>query len=107
MLKPLLLGGILILLMAFALACGEAATPEPTAAPPTSAPTAAPTAAPTEAPTPTEAAMEEATEAPAMTGSDVEPALLAAAEARAGGPGAFYLGDGDYSRLVGPAPAEG
>ena len=107
MLKPLLLGGILNLLMAFALACGESATPEPTVAPPTSAPTAAPTAAPTEAPTPTEAAMEEATEAPAMTGSDVDPALLAAAEARAGGPGAFYLGDGDYSRLVGPAPAEG
>ena len=39
--------------------------------------------------------------------SDVDSALLAAAEARAGGPGAFYLGDGDFSRLVGPAPAEG
>ena len=101
--KPLLLGGVLILLLALALACGEAATPEPTAAPPTPVPTAAPT----EAPTPTEAAMEEPTEAPAMTGSDVDPDLLAAAEARAGGPGAFYLGDGDYSRLVGPAPAEG
>ena len=107
MLKPLLLGGVLILLMALTLACGEAATPEPTAAPPTAVPTEAPTAAPTEAPAPTEAAMEEATEAPAMTGSDVDSALMAAAEARAGGPGAFYLGDGDYSRLVGPAPAEG
>ncbi len=103
MIKVSLLAGLLIMLMAFVLACGEAATPEPTAAPPT----AAPTAAPTEAPTPTEAMMEEATEAPAMTDSDVDPALLAAAEARAGGPGAFYLGDGDYSRLVGPAPAEG
>ena len=39
--------------------------------------------------------------------SDVDPDLRAAAEARAGGPGAFYLGDGDFSLLVGPAPAEG
>ncbi len=110
MLKPLLLSGVLILLLAFVLACGESATPEPTAAPPTAVP-------PTAAPTPTEAMMEEEptevmmqeepTEAPAMTGSDVNADLLAVAEARAGGPGAFYLGDGDYSRLVGPAPAEG
>ena len=109
MLKPLLLGGVLILLVALALACGEAATPEPTAAPPpTAAPTVAPTEAPTVAPAATEAAMqEEPTEAPAMTDSDVDPDLLAAAQARAGGPGAFYLGDGDYSRMVGPAPAEG
>ena len=33
--------------------------------------------------------------------------LEEAAEARAGGPGAFYLGDGNYARMVGPAPAEG
>ena len=104
MLKPLLLGGVLILLLALVVACGEAATPEPTAAPPTAAPTA--TSAPA-IPTPTEAAMEEPTEAPAPSGSDVDPALLAAADARAGGPGAFYLGDGDYSQMVGPAPAEG
>ena len=108
MLKPLLLGGVLILLLALVVACGEAATPVPTEPPPTAVPTAAPTAAPTVAPTATEAAMqEEPTEAPAMADSDVDPDLLAAAEARAGGPGAFYLGDGDYGRMVGPAPAEG
>ena len=108
MIKASLLAGLLILLMALVLACGEAATPVPTEPPPTAVPTEAPTVAPTAAPTPTEAAMqEEPTEAPAMTDSDVDPALLAAAEARAGGPGAFYLGDGDFSSLVGPAPAEG
>ncbi len=107
MLKPILLGGVLILLMALVVACGEAATAVPPTEPP---PTAVPTAAPTEAPTaaPTEAMTEEEpTEAAAMTDSDVDPDLLAAAQARAGGPGAFYLGDGDFSSLVGPAPAEG
>ena len=105
MLKPLLLGGVLILLMALVVACGEAATPVPPTATPV-LPTEVPTAAPE--PTPTEAAMqEEPTEAPAMSDSDVDPALMAAAQARAGGPGAFYLGDGDFSLLVGPAPAEG
>ena len=106
MLKPLLLGGVLILLMALVVACGEAATAVPPTEPP---PTAAPTAAPTEAPTaaPTEAMMEEEpTEAAAMM-SDIDPDLMAAAEARSGGPGAFYLGDGDFSLMVGPAPAEG
>lgn len=99
MFRPLALGGVLILLMALALACGGAATAVPTQ-PPTATP------APTAAPTPTTAAMSP-TEAPAASDSDVDPALLAAAEARAGGPGAFYLGDGDFSRMVGPAPAEG
>ncbi len=105
MTKAFLLAGSLILLMALVLACGGAA--EPTAVP-TEAPmaTTAPTEAPTEAPT--QAMMEEQpTKAAAMTDSDVDPALMAAAEARAGGPGAFYLGDGDFSLLVGPAPAEG
>ena len=100
MTKAVLLVGSLILLMTLILACGSAA--EPTEPPPTQAPTAAPTA--TTAPAPTEPAMEEEEES-AM--SDVDPALLAAAEERAGGPGAFYLGDGDFSLLVGPAPAEG
>ena len=100
MTKAVLLVGSLILLMTLILACGSAA--EPTEPPPTQAPTAAPTA--TTAPAPTEPAIEEEEES-AM--SDVDPALLAAAEERAGGPGAFYLGDGDFSLLVGPAPAEG
>ena len=105
MLKPLLLGSILILIMALALACGEAATPEPTAIPPTAVPTAAPTATTAPEPTATEAAMEQEEEDTSM--SDVDPTLLTVAEERAGGPGAIYLGDGDFSRLVGPAPAEG
>ena len=92
-------------MMAFALACGEAATPEPTAAPPTEVPTAAPTATSAPEPTATSAAMEQQDEDTAM--SDIDPVLLAAAEERAGGPGAFHLGGGDFSQLVGPAPAEG
>ena len=106
MVKPLLMGLALILVMAFVVACGgaEEATEAPPA--PTAAPTAVPpTEAPTEAPEPTAAMEEEPEEEAAM--SDVDPALLAAAEARSGGPGAFYLGDGDFSMLVGPAPAEG
>ena len=95
MVKPILLGAALILLMAFILACGEAATPVPTEAPPTAAPTAAPTATPVAAaPTPTEAAAM-------MSGDD---ALKAVADELAGGPGSIYIGDGDFSRLVGPAP---
>ena len=100
MFRPLVLGGALILLLALALACGGAATAVPTATP---QPTAAPTMAPTATPAPTAAPRATA----AMMASDVDPALLAAAEARAGGPGAFYLGDGNYARMVGPAPAEG
>ena len=95
MVKPILLGAALILLMAFILACGESATPVPTEAPPTAAPTAAPTATPVAAaPTPTEAAAM-------MSGDD---ALKAVADELAGGPGSIYIGDGDFSRLVGPAP---
>ena len=95
MVKPILLGAALILLMAFILACGEAATPVPTEAPPTAAPTAAPTATPAAAaPTPTEAAAM-------MSGDD---ALKAVADKLAGGPGSIYIGDGNFNRLVGPAP---
>ncbi len=103
MTKAFLLVGSLILLMAIVVACGGAA--EPTPVPPT-ATTAAPTATAAPEPTATEAMMEEEEEEPAAM-SDVDPALKAAAEERAGGPGAFYLGDGDFSSLVGPAPAEG
>ena len=99
MIKPFLLVGTLILLMALVLACGGAA--EPTTAPPTEAPATAPTNTPAPAPTPTEAATEEDS---TMMG-DVDPALVAAAAERAGGPGAFYIGD--LNQLVGPAPGEG
>ena len=102
MVKPILLGLALLLIMAFALACGEAATPVPTAVPPT-ATSAPPTAAPTEAPPATEAMMEEEEEETSMTG-DVDPALVAVADELAGGPGSIYIGDGNFSRLVGPAP---
>jgi TRAP-type C4-dicarboxylate transport system substrate-binding protein len=81
--------------MAFILACGEAATPVPTDAPPTAAPTAAPTA--TSAP-----AAATPTEAPSMPDADAD--LKAVADELAGKPGAIYIGDGDFSRLVGPAP---
>ena len=104
MTKAVLLVGSLILLMTLILACGSAA--EPTEPPPTQAPTVAPTATSAPEPTSTEPAMEEEEEEDSAM-SDVDPALLAAAEERAGGPGAFYLGDGDFSLLVGPAPAEG
>ena len=99
--KTFLLIGTLILMAAFVLACGEAATPAPTEAPATTAPV--PTAVPTAAPTATQAAAQP-TEATA-SGSDVDPALAAAAAERAGGPGAFYVGD--LNQLVGPAPGEG
>ena len=101
MVKPLLLGGALIFLMAFVMACGGAADPEPTAAPAATATTAPPTEAPTAAPTPTEAAMEE-DEGDAM--SDADAALVAVADELAGGPGSIYIGDGDFSRMVGPSP---
>jgi TRAP-type C4-dicarboxylate transport system substrate-binding protein len=99
MIKPFLLVGSLILIMALVLACGGAA--EPTAVPPTAA---APTDTPAPAPTATEAAMEEDEEDSAMM-DDIDPALKAAAAERAGKPGAFYIGD--LTQLVGPSPDEG
>ena len=87
--------------MAFVVACGSADEPEATEAP-AAAPTAVPpTEAPTEAPAPTEAAMEDEPDEDAAM-SDVDPALVAAAEERAGGAGAFYIGD--LNDLVGAAP---
>ena len=92
--------GTLLALFSFVLACGSASAPEPTAAPATVAPTAAATvAAISVAPTPTEAAMGEDAEDSAMT--DVSPALKAAADRLAGGPGAIYIGD--LTQLVGPS----
>ena len=89
MIRKLALTGILGLLMAVILACGEAATPEPTAVPPTAAPTATSAPAmPTEAPT--EAAMS----------GDGD--LQTVAAQLAGGPGAIYVGD--LNQLVGPVP---
>ena len=52
---------------------------------------------------PTATPLPEPTETPEPTGKTLEQA----AEERAGGPGAFYLGDGDYSLMEGPAPAVG
>ena len=68
----------IVLMMALLVACGEAATPVPTAAP-----------EPTEAPT-------------AMQSESMQTIEEYAAE-HAGGPGAIYLGDGNFEALVGPS----
>jgi hypothetical protein len=81
--RPLFLGLALILILSLLAACGGAA--QPTAEPATVAPT------------PTEAMIEEATEAPASMST-----LEQYAAEYAGGPGAIYLGD--INQLVGPAP---
>ena len=100
---------LVIALMAVLLvACGESATPvPPTSTPaPTAVPTEVPTAAPTEAPTammeeePTEAMMEEDGDAMMWEVSDD---LKAYAAEHAGGPGAIYIGDGNFAALVGPS----
>ena len=103
MVKPLLMGLALILVMAFVVACGSAE--EPTATPaPTAAPTAVPpTEAPTEAPEPTAMMEEEPDEDSAM--SDVDPALRQRPRSEPAVP-APSPRDGDFSQLVGPAPAE-
>lgn len=102
--KNYLLAGILTLFMALLLACGEASEPEATEAPATVAPTAVPaTATPEAMEEPTEVMEEEPTamaEEEAMSEGDA--ALKAAADALAGGPGAFYVGD--LNQLVGPVP---
>ena len=87
----------IVLMMAFLVACGEAATPvpTPTEVPPTAAP--APTEAPTEA-------MEEDGDAVMWEISDE---LKAYAAEYAGGPGAIYIGDGNFEALVGPAATQG
>ncbi len=100
MVRKIMLTGVLALLMAVILACGEAAEPTEPPPPPTAAPTATQAAAPTVQPTATEAAMEEPTEEPQMMGGDAD--LMAAAARLAGGPGAVYVGD--LNQLVGPVP---
>ncbi len=97
----------IVLMMAFVVACGEAATPVPTNTPVPPA---------TEAPAPTEAMEEEPTammeeEEDAMEGDammwEISDELKAYAAANAGGPGAIYIGDGNFEALVGPAVTEG
>ena len=107
MVRAFLSGLMLILLLAFVAACGGAEEPEATE-PPAAAPTQAPTNTPAPEPTDTPEAMmeeEEDEEDESAMMSDVDPALAAAAAERAGGPGAFYIGD--LNQLVGPAPGEG
>ena len=108
MAKPFLVSLALILLMAFVVACGSAEEPATEAPAPPTATTAPPTAAPTAAPTPTEAAMEEEEAMEEEDGdammSDADADLVAVADELAGGPGSIYIGDGNFGRLVGPAP---
>jgi TRAP-type C4-dicarboxylate transport system substrate-binding protein len=84
----------IVLLMALLVACGESATPVPPTSTP--APTAEPTAVPTEAPT-------EATEEEPTAVMEEEDELKAYAAEHAGGPGAIYIGDGNFDVLVGPS----
>ena len=100
MTKTFVIGLALVFLLAFVVACGEAAEPEATEVPAT-ATTAPPAAVPTDPPPPTEPM--DGDEGDSMTG-DSDAALVAVADALAGGPGSIYIGDGDFSRLVGPAP---
>lgn len=88
-----------LLLIGALVACGEAATPEPTQAP-TATTAPEPTAVPTEEP---EAMMEEEpTEAMEEETMEGDPALMAYATDNAGGPGAIFVGD--INQMVGPAP---
>ena len=92
----------IVLMMAFLVACGEAATPAPTntSVPPTEPPAA--TEAPTEAMEEEPTAMMEEDEGEAMMW-EVSDELKAYAAENAGGPGAIYIGDGNYEALVGPS----
>ena len=87
----------IVVLMAAFVACGESATPVPPTATP--APTAAPTAVPTEAPT----AMMEEEDGDGMMMWEISDELKAYAAENAGGPGAIYIGDGNFDALVGPS----
>ena len=94
----------IVLLMVVFVACGESATPVPPTNTPE--PTAVPTAVPTEAPT--EAMEEEPTammeeEGEGMMMWEVSDELKAYAAEHAGGPGAIYIGDGNFGALVGPS----
>ena len=86
----------IVLMVALLVACGESATPVPPTSTPE--PTAVPTEPPTEAPT---EAMEE--EGDGMMMWDVSDELKAYAAEHAGGPGAIYIGDGNFDVLVGPS----
>ena len=86
----------IVLMVALLVACGESATPVPPTSTPE--PTAVPTEPPTEAPT---EAMEE--EGDGMMMWDVSDELKAYAAEHAGGPGAIYIGDGNFDALVGPS----
>ena len=110
----------IVLMMAFLVACGEAATPDPTA---TAAPAVEPTAVMEEEPTammeeePTAVMEEEPTAMMEEESEDSEDAmedgdsmmweisdeLKAYAAEHAGGPGAIYIGDGNWQALVGPS----
>ncbi len=94
----------IVLMMAFVVACGEAATPVPTntSVPPTEVP--APTEAMEEEPTAMMEEEEDATDGDAMSGVSDE--LKAYAAEYAGGPGAIYIGDGNFEVLVGPAATQ-
>ena len=90
----------IVMMVALLVACGESATAVPT-------PTPAPTAAPTAAPTPTAMMQEEPTammeDGDAMMMWEVSDGLKAYAAEHAGGPGAIYIGDGNFEALVGPS----
>ena len=91
----------IVLMVALMVACGEAATPVPTNTPVPPTATMAPTAAPTEATAEEPAAMAEE-DGDAMMW-EVSDELKAYAAEHAGGPGAIYIGDGNFEALVGPS----
>ena len=95
----------IILMMAFVVACGEAATSVPaTPVPPTEAPVA--TEAPTEAMEEEPTAMMEEEDSMGEGMWEVSDELKAYAAANANAPGAIYIGDGNYGALVGPSVYE-
>ena len=83
----------IVLMMALLVACGEAATPVPTDTP----------VPPTATPAPTEAPTEAMEEEPTAMMWEVSDELKAYAAEHAGGPGAIYIGDGNFDALVGPS----
>ena len=86
----------IVLMVALLVACGEAATPVPTNTP----------VPPTETPAPTEAIEEEPTAMIEDSDSmmwEISDELKAFAAEHAGGPGAIYIGDGNFAALVGPS----
>ena len=90
--------------MAVFVACGESATPVPptnTSEPPTATP--APTEAPTEVMEEEPTAMMEDEDGDGMMMWEISDELKAYVAENAGGPGAIYIGDGNFSALVGPS----